>query len=116
MTGFPSDISKVTWKNERVAFNAFDWSEITPPRGELKDFVPERHFLAEYSERLLEDESASPRGFSGSAYWYRQGPTPLVWHPNLEVGGIVTDHYRRPNLMLAVRRETLEAFLEKIAP
>jgi hypothetical protein len=43
--------------------------------------------------------------------WYRRGPTPGLWHANLDIAGVTIAYYPRPNLLKAVRREVLEAFL-----
>lgn len=108
--GYPADITRVTQQNERVAFTTTEWTRIEPNRGALSGFDPARQLLIAYAMRTSAP-NAMPHGLSGSAVWYRRGPTPIVWHSNLDIAGVTVSFYSRPNLLGAVRREALEAFL-----
>lgn len=110
-TGFPFDITRLTYKDERVAFTSVVWTEVGPARTDLdRNYKQDRHILAVYD---VEDLNAHPGGFSGAGIWYRKGDTPGVWHPNLELAGVVIGYYQGPRMLQIVRREVVEGFLMK---
>jgi hypothetical protein len=111
ITGFPLDISRLTGNNERLVFPQSEWTQVVPD-GEhlLGDFDPAKHFLAPYN--LTETyPDANLKGMSGAAMWFRRGPTPDLWHSNLDIAGVVITWYPRVSLMKMVRREIVEGFL-----
>jgi hypothetical protein len=75
----------------------------------LGGFNPAEQFIAPYRATETHPD-AHPGGFSGAALWFHV-PTPLVWHPNLELAGVVLAYYEASRLLVAAKRETVEAFL-----
>jgi hypothetical protein len=108
-TGFPFDITRLTFKDERVAFTSVVWTEVVPPLDGLdRKYDPNRHFLTPFD---VDPPTADPAGFSGAGVWYRKGDTPGIWHPNLDLAGVVIGYYRRSRVLQIVRREAVEGFL-----
>jgi hypothetical protein len=54
---------------------------------------------------------ALPHGLSGSAAWFRRGPTPELWHANIDIGGVTVSWFTKENILKVVRREVVERFL-----
>jgi hypothetical protein len=105
--GFPHDMIRYTTKNAGVVFMSGLWTAIEE-NVELQGFDPEKHFLAKFDEQ---NKDAHPLGFSGGAMWFRRGPTPTVWMPNIDIAGINVSYYASKNLLKVVRREVVEQFL-----
>jgi hypothetical protein len=106
--GFPRDLSRLTFRNERVVFTYLEWTEVAPNRSGLAGFDPTKHFLAPFGQT---DPRAHPLGLSGSAMWFRRAATPEVWRPNMDVAGVTVGFYENARLLKVVKRESIEAFL-----
>lgn len=108
--GFPVDLRRVTHANAGVVFPRIEWTNVVETTRSLGKFDPAVHLVAVYPTPEA-DPATRPRGLSGATFWYRKAKTPLVWHPNLDVAGVILSWYENAKLMKAARRETIEAFL-----
>jgi hypothetical protein len=106
--GFPHDLTRTTHEDHTVAFSYSEWSEIvSSDQNPFYNFDAATHFLV----RFEDNPDAHPRGMSGSARWFRRGKTPEVWHPNVDIAGIVITFDPKTRLTKNVKRESVEAFL-----
>lgn len=108
--GFPVDIRRVTHLNAGVVFPRIEWTNITETQRSLAKLDPALHFAAVYPTPEA-DPASRPLGLSGAAFWYRRSKTPVVWHPNLDLAGVILSWFESSKLLKAARRETVEAFL-----
>jgi hypothetical protein len=51
-----------------------------------------------------------PRGFSGSGAWYSRSEG-VVWSPQIRLAGLVTNYYRKSQVLICCRIERLTSFL-----
>ena len=51
-----------------------------------------------------------PRGFSGSGAWYSRSEG-VVWSPRMRLAGLVTNYYRKSQVLICCRIERLISFL-----
>jgi hypothetical protein len=108
-TGFPRDIARETKPGAVVVFYHTEWTEVARNREGLKGFDPKMHFLAPY-HTAQGFAGANPTGLSGSGVWFHK-PTPEVWHPNIDLAGVMLSWYAGSRFLKVIRRETIETFL-----
>lgn len=88
------------------------WAQVV---AEVPQYFPSwfdsgRHFLLKYDPSL---EGSQARGFSGSGVWYRNVKNDSLWFANPVVAGVETHWHRESNLMIAVRSEVVQRFMEE---
>lgn len=69
-------------------------------------YDPDKEIAVEY----VPGDDLDPHGFSGSGVWYSRS-SGKVWSPQVSLAGVVTGYYRKSQILICQRVETLVQFL-----
>jgi len=64
----------------------------------------------EFAVRYEPGDDLDPHGFSGSGIWYSRS-TGNIWSPQVSLAGLVSNYYRRSQVLISCRIEILTGFL-----
>ncbi len=64
----------------------------------------------EFAARYEPGDDLDPHGFSGSGIWHSHS-TGKIWSPQISLVGLVTNYYRRSQVLICCRIEILTGFL-----
>jgi hypothetical protein len=108
--GFPAALGKIVAPGALAVLRRAEIRQVQPP-AEIPGHDSGSSFLLDYFE---DTGGIAPYGFSGAGVWFRSGKTD-VWHPNLILGGVVTNFFPKRKLLEVERVEQVQSFLGGIA-